>query len=114
MPVTIPKRRPRSHPFFTWAEKDEGVKPHLTRDRGLSRVRRITVGIGGLGLVATLAFAVWFGRPQSSSASPSDTPSSVSPTTTARGGNGRASTPSTATPRTVPQNRKPSGRSRAS
>ena len=48
------------------------------RDRGLSRVRKLTVWLGGGALVATGLFAAWVGRPQPSAA---DSKSTTSPDT---------------------------------
>jgi hypothetical protein len=77
------------------------------RDRGLHRVRRLTIGIGGAAVVVTGVFAGWFGRPQPSSAStttvtdpvaPSAGPSTTSPPATAPS----TSAPATSGPSTVP------------
>ena len=103
------------------------------RDRGLTRVRRLTISLGGGALIVTGVLAGWFGRPQPTSAStisdpvtegtqgpstiaPSTQPSSTSPSTEpsavpSTGGSQsdvRPQTPSTTIPSTVPSTLAPS------
>lgn len=63
------------------------------RDRGLNRVRRLTIWLGGGAVLATGVLAGWFGRPQPTSATTvSDPATDVADPST-------SSTPSTTTPR---------------